>query len=303
MVFRAMSSIFDTQMQEKDSQNQKTSRSEKRRYRLILQEEGSFAEQWAMRVQPRQLKWLLSFSVMTIALLTYGLVALTPLRETVVPGYLTTESREMQAAAMRTADSLTGVLEVQGRYIENFRAILSGDLPPQAITLGPDIAPTTSHSTSFNPQGNGPLDELRSRVEEEDAFAIGKPGSLDNSGLFLPPVEGQVSSVWNPNVGHWGIDLVAPENSPVRAVASGTVLFAGFTSGGGHTVMLQHLDDRVSVYMHNSRVEVKSGDRVVQGALLAFIGNSGDHSTGPHLHFEWWESGRSIDPQLRMSLD
>lgn len=303
MVFHGMSSIFDTQMQQKDSQNQKTSRSEKLRYRLILQEEGSFAEQWAMRVQPSQLKWLLGFSVMTIALLTYGLVALTPLRETIVPGYLTTESREMQAAALRTADSLTGVLEVQGRYIENFRAILSGDLPPQAITLGPDIAPTTSPSTSFNPQGSGPLDELRSRVEEEDAFAIGKPGSLDNSGLFLPPVEGQISSEWNPNVGHWGIDLVAPENSPVRAVASGTVLFAGFTSGGGHTVMVQHPDDRVSVYMHNSRVEVQSGDRVAQGALLAFIGNSGGHSTGPHLHFEWWESGRSIDPQMRMSID
>jgi len=66
--------------------------------------------------------------------------------------------------------------------------------------------------------------------------------------------------------------------------------------------MVQHPGDRVSVYMHNSRLEVQSGDRVEQGELLAFIGNSGDHSSGPHLHFEWWESGTAIDPQLRMSL-
>ena len=303
MVFHWLSSIFGTEMPEKDATNKKANQPEKRRYRLILQEEGSFAEQWAMKVQPRQLKWLLAFSVATIALITYGLVALTPLKEAVIPGYLTTESREIQARALRAADSLTNVLETQGRYISNLRAIMSGDLPPQSVKLGVDITPSTNSAPSFSPQNTGSLDGLRNRVEEEDAFAIGKPGSLDNSGLWLPPVEGKVSSGWNPDVGHWGIDLVAPENSPVRAVGPGTVVFAGFTSGGGHTVMVQHPENRVSVYMHNSRVEVKSGDLVEQGELLAFIGNSGDHSSGPHLHFEWWESGRAIDPQLRMSLE
>ena len=140
------------------------------------------------------------------------------------------------------------------------------------------------------------------RCKEEDAFAVNRPNALKESGLWMPPVEGVVSSPWDPVIGHWGLDLVAPANTPVKAVGDGAVLFAGFTSKGGHTVMIQHKDNRVSVYMHNSRTLVSSGDQVSQGEPVAIIGNTGDHSTGPHLHFEWWESGVAIDPSLRIRL-
>ena len=178
-----------------------------------------------------------------------------------------------------------------------------GELPAGALDAMTPIAPQSTDAPILSPQNGEALQDLRSRVEEEDAFAIGSPGSLDESGLWIPPVEGRVSAAWDPGVDHWGVDIVAPENSPVKAVGDGTVVFAGFTAGGGHTVLVQHPGDRVSVYMHNSRLEVASGDRVRQGEMVAVIGNSGDHSSGPHLHFEWWESGTAIDPQLRISLN
>lgn len=273
------------------------------KFRLILQEEGTFAERWAMRVQPGQIRALGALSVVLVAAITYVLIALTPLREVAIPGYLSTETRAMQEQAMRTADSLSRALDVQGRYLQNLRAVLMGELPAGALDAMTPIAPQNTDAPTLSPQNGEALQDLRSRVEEEDAFAIGSPGSLDESGLWIPPVEGRVSAAWDPGVDHWGVDIVAPENSPVKAVGDGTVVFAGFTAGGGHTVLVQHPGDRVSVYMHNSRLEVTSGDRVRQGEMVAVIGNSGDHSSGPHLHFEWWESGTAIDPQLRISLN
>ncbi|MAC18057.1 MAG: hypothetical protein CMC97_07180 [Flavobacteriales bacterium] len=281
----------------------KGSASSKQKFRLILQEEGTFAERWAMRVQPGQIRALAALSIALVAAITYALVALTPLKEAVVPGYLSTETREMQQQAMTTADSLSQVLAMQGRYIQNLRAVLMGDLPAGALGAMTDIpTPNDVPAPTLGPQSGAALEGLKTRVEEEDAFAIGSPGSLDESGLWIPPVEGRVSAGWNPGLDHWGVDIVAPEDSPVKAVGDGTVIFAGFTTGGGHTLLVQHPGDRVSVYMHNSRLEVGSGDRVRQGEMVAVIGNSGDHSSGPHLHFEWWESGVAIDPQLRISL-
>lgn len=300
----ALSTIFASDMAERKTPPPSGSRpSTGQKFRLILQEEGTFAERWALRVQPGQIRALAALSVLLVAAITYVLIALTPLREVVIPGYLSTETRAMQEQAMRTADSLSRALDVQGRYLHNLRAVLMGELPAGALDAMTPIAPQNTDAPTLSPQNGEALQDLRSRVEEEDAFAIGSPGSLDESGLWIPPVEGRVSAAWDPGVDHWGVDIVAPENSPVKAVGDGTVVFAGFTAGGGHTVLVQHPGDRVSVYMHNSRLEVASGDRVRQGEMVAVIGNSGDHSSGPHLHFEWWESGTAIDPQLRISLN
>ena len=275
----------------------------KTRFKLILQEEGTFAERWSMRVQPNQLRGLAVLSALVVAGITYVIIALTPLKEVVVPGYVASETRAMQADSWRVTDSLSTIVDRQSRYLNNLRAILAGDLPADALAITPDMV-------EADPTGTGPidttptaaLDGLRERVEEEDAFAVNRPNALGESGLWMPPVEGTISSPWNPGIGHWGVDLVAPANTAVKAVGKGSILFAGFTAGGGHTVMIQHDENRVSVYMHNSRTLVSTGDRVNQGEPVAIIGNTGDHSTGPHLHFEWWESGVAIDPALRIRL-
>jgi murein DD-endopeptidase MepM/ murein hydrolase activator NlpD len=273
----------------------------KNRYRLILQEEGTFEEKWALRVKPGQLRWLALGSVLAIIALTYVTVAYTPMREWAVPGYTSSETKRMQAEAWRLTDSLSRELDVQSRYLKNMLAVLEGRVPQpdfstESLTAAEDSGANTDALR------NRSLEQLRHRVSEEDAFAVGEPGGLADAGIWMSPVDGRVSDAWNPSLGHWGVDLVAPANSPVKSVGPGTVIFAGFTAGGGHTVIIQHSDDRLSVYMHNSRLDVTTGDRVNSGDVVAIIGNSGDHSTGPHLHFEWWESGSPVDPALRISL-
>ena len=128
-------------MEQKKTTSTPNKKPSKQRFRLILQEEGTFAERWAMKVQPLQLKWLAAGSVIIVALITYALIAWTPLREVVVPGYMTTESRVMQKEAIQTADSLSNILEAQGRYIANLKAIFSGELPPQSMEVISNTAP------------------------------------------------------------------------------------------------------------------------------------------------------------------
>lgn len=275
----------------------------KKRFKLILQEEGTFAVRWSMWVQPNQLRALAVLSALVVAGITYVIIALTPLKEVVVPGYVASETRAMQADSWRVTDSLSTIVDRQSRYLNNLKAILAGDLPADALAITPEMADANSPlNAPIDTTSTDALDGLRERVEEEDAFAVDRPDALKESGLWMPPVEGTISSPWNPGIEHWGVDLVAPANTAVKAVGEGSVLFSGFTSGGGHTVMIQHDEDRVSVYMHNSRTLVSTGDRVHPGEPVAIIGNTGDHSTGPHLHFEWWESGVAIDPSLRIRL-
>ena len=204
-------------------------------YRLILQEEGTFAEKWALRVKPGQLRWMATATVITIIGVTYAVVALTPLREWVVPGYVSTETRQMQKDAWMATDSLSRELDIQAQYLENMIAVIEGRMSPESLLDTAGQNPSSSNPvTTAGPHAS--LERLRMEVAEEDAFSIGRSGGLDDTGLWLSPVDGQVSDGWNPAVEHWGIDLVAPENSPVKAAGAGTVVFAGFTAGGGHTV-------------------------------------------------------------------
>ena len=284
-------------------------RKDRNNYRLILQEEVTFAEKWSLKVKPGQLRWLAAGSVLAIIGVTYAVVALTPLREWAVPGYLSTETRQMQVEAWHKADSLSRELATQQRYIQNVLDVLEGRVQPDTLqepdgmTGSDGVSEAPAETLNQTPTNSPSLDRLRNEVKEEDAFTIGRSGGLDDAGLWMAPVDGRISSPWNPEQGHWGVDLVAPAGSPVKACGDGTVVFAGFTAGGGHTIVIQHQGDRLSTYMHNSRLDVSTGQRVLAGDAIAVIGSSGDHSTGPHLHFEWWESGTPIDPALRINLN
>jgi murein DD-endopeptidase MepM/ murein hydrolase activator NlpD len=151
------------------------------------------------------------------------------------------------------------------------------------------------------------IDEaLREQITEEDRFSI---QALDNAkktsnGLLLyRPVNGTISNGFNPKGGHYGIDIIAPKEDPVKAVLDGTIVFAGFTSNGGNVIHIQHNNNMISVYTHNSALLKKSGDRVKAGESIAFIGDSGEYSEGPHLHFELWENGAPVNPEDYIQLD
>ena len=144
---------------------------------------------------------------------------------------------------------------------------------------------------------------MRQLVENEEKFNVmpgfAREGGATNIGsLFLfPPMKGVLTSSFNPSIKHYGVDIAGEANEAVKSAYDGTVIVATWSSEDGYIIQIQHENDLISVYKHNSTLLKKTGDQVKAGDPIAIVGNSGENTTGPHLHFELWYKGNALDPQ------
>ena len=141
---------------------------------------------------------------------------------------------------------------------------------------------------------------FRAEIEERERFNLGV--GLENQPNheyyhFFPPVEGVVTQHLNENERHYGTDIVAKANAKVAAVMDGVVVFTDWTVKTGYVIQIQHANDFLSVYKHNSTLLKKQGDHVRAGEVIAIVGNTGEETTGPHLHFELWRAGNPLNPE------
>lgn len=125
----------------------------------------------------------------------------------------------------------------------------------------------------------------------------------DNKIFFIIPANGYISRGFDPDRGHYGIDIVVKDGTPVYASAGGFVVFSGFTNNFGHIIILSHSDGYLSIYKHCSVILKKEREFVKQGDLIARSGNSGLATTGPHLHFEIWHNGKPVDPETLLIIN
>lgn len=276
----------------------------KHKLRVTVFDESSYSELRVFRGSPRQWVVFAVVALLGVSGLTFALVALTPLREWVVPGYVAAATQQDMRETRAIADSLTAMLERQEMTIYALRHSLSGD--PEAMLFlqqaserqDGEVGDIDSAWISAMQPGQDEL-TLRSRVEESDRFALQRrPLERESATTGFPflPLVGGVSSGLDLGIGHLGVDLVAPEGSAIQAVDDGSVLFSSYTIETGYTLVLQHRSDRVSVYKHCASLLKRQGDLVAGGEAIALMGNTGDLTTGPHLHFEWWVRGRPTDP-------
>ena len=137
---------------------------------------------------------------------------------------------------------------------------------------------------------------LRNIVDKEDKYNIFE-SSITNSNLVLfPPVNGTISEGYNVKEKHYAVDIVVPKDTPVKATADGTVIFAEWTAETGYVIILEHSNELISVYKHNSSLTKQQGDLVKAGEVIAMAGNTGEFTTGPHVHFELWSRGYPVNP-------
>lgn len=262
------------------------------KYRLVILNDDTFEEKVSFKLSRLNVFLLSSISVVVLIAATTLLIAFTPLRE-YIPGYSSTELRRQAVELTLQTDSLAGRIAAQERYLDNIRRILRGD------TLGMDqLQDTNVVATpgSLNEEITPADSALRVLADEEDRFNL--PSGSDDIATFtfFAPLKGLVSNTFDPKVNHLAIDVVAPRNTPIKACLDGVVLFAGWTVETGHVIIVQHADNLISAYKHNSALLKSQGDVVRSGEALAIIGNSGEQSTGPHLHFELWHNGIPVDP-------
>ena len=223
------------------------------------------------------------------------MIYFTPLKE-YFRGYTSEELRQNSVENSMKLDSLESLYIMQSNYINSLKDLLSGNISYEELDENFNRSENTIIELEIV-ETNQDDSLLRALVEEEDKYnAFDIQGERFTTVLF-PPVKGGLSSAFDVNSKHYGVDIVMPENSPVHSISEGIVVFSEWTSATGFVIIIEHLNGLTSIYKHNSSIVKNQGDRVDTGEIIAFTGNTGELTTGPHLHFELWYQGEPVDPQ------
>lgn len=265
------------------------------KYRLVILNEDTFEERFAIKLTRLNVFVIVALSSVLLILGTIFLIAFTSLRE-YIPGYSSTALKQKATELNYKADSLQQVIDMNQQYYESIKKVLTGDV--KMVEFNKDSIIEAANK-DVQPSDLIPTKEdslLRSAVDKEDKYNIFE-SSISNSNLVLfPPVNGTISEGYNVKEKHYAVDLVVPKNTPVKATADGTVIFAEWTAETGYVIIIEHSNELISVYKHNASLTKQQGDLVKAGEVIAMAGNTGELTTGPHLHFELWSGGYPVNP-------
>ena len=276
---------------------------------IVLGDDGTEPPR-QFRVRPRVL-WLAFGSAATLlaVLMTFLLVA-SPLR-VLVFGPDPEALRETARLTSIRASALSDSIRVQQQYLAVLRATLTGEI----VSSGEGLLPSSGGDPGEDrPMLEFPVVERTENWADHEAQApvlssldaspapraTGVADAFLSSLTFpaLPPLDGFFARGYDAARGHFGIDLAVAEDTPVRSIGDGYVVFADWTNDGGYVLAVQHSDGFLSIYKHNRRLLKRVGDRVRNRESVALSGNTGEITTGPHLHFELWRNGLAQDPGL-----
>lgn len=267
------------------------------KYRLVLMNDDTFEEKISFRLT--RFNVFLFFGTLGIFLViaTTYLIAFTPLRE-YVPGYADFNTRQVLRELMLRADSLEKDLRQKNLYMLNIRHIVEGRdfdfFPPDTLATENireiDELPRSREDSILRASMQSML-QNETWVTEEYSIT-----PRINHFFYFPPLNGIITNFFNPAKGHYGVDVVAAENTSIKSVLDGTVIFSSWSLQTGYSIGIQHANNLISVYKHCSSLLKEQGSLVKAGDVIAIIGNTGIFSTGTHLHFELWFNGLPVDP-------
>ena len=258
----------------------------KHKYRLVFFNDNTFEEVWHLRLSAMNVLSVVG----TISIFMIGIVivlmAYTPLRS-IIPGYPDVDMKRKNLLNSLRLDSLENQLRIRDQYFANLNALISGQEPVNYQNK-PDSTKNYK-KIKFSKSKNDSM--LRQQIEEEEQFnfsvsASSKQVNTVGQTHFFTPVKGIIINPFNSKENHYGIDIVASPNEVVKSTLDGTVTWATWTLETGYNIQIQHANNIISVYKHNANLLKKVGTHVNAGDAIAIVGNSGELSSGPHLHFE-----------------
>lgn len=286
----------------KSKTNKKWYKNLRGKYRLVIFNDQTFEDRFSFRLT--RLNVFLSFFSISIIFmtLTFLLIANTSVKK-YIPGYPDIDDKRQLYNLMILADSLLLDIEKKNLYIASFKNIFE-DNPVAEDYNEAEVFDfrydTIKNRKSFNDSS------LRAEFENQSMYNLyfNESGQLTESNEssiksfnFFTPLQGIITSRFNLIENHYGIDIVTSHNEAVKATMEGTVIFSVWTLETGYVIGLQHERNFISIYKHNSVLLKKEGDHVVAGEPIAISGESGELTTGPHLHFELWENGSPVNPE------
>ena len=253
------------------------------KYRMVIIDDDTLRELRSTKFSI----WSLIFGITAIVILlivgTYLSIAYTPLKN-FIPGYADINNNVVYRELSSKIEALENDLNVQKTYTDGFKKILN----PTGVKLN-EIEGNADKNENFS-------NDLAYNDKISNQF------SLEHY-YFCSPLKGEVSAGFDIERAHYGIDIVAPKNTPIQNILDGVVINADWSDRTGHTISVQHKGNLISIFKHNSVLLKKTGDHVKKGEALAVIGNTGEMTTGPHVHLELWHNGTPINPYHYLSFN
>ena len=265
------------------------------KYRLVILNDNTFGEKISLRLSP--LGIIIGIFAITIIMTTLviSLVAFTPFRED-IPGYGTVAERKQILELSQKADSMEQTIEARALYMNSILNVLNEKFETKTEKPKKD---TTGKYANVNTKPSEIDLEFRTDIEQNKTTSIATKTKYKGLSeiVFFTPATGIITTSFNLTENHFGIDIVTKPDETVKSTLDGTIIFSGFSAEDGNIVQIQHNNNLTSIYKHNSTLLKKTGDRIKAGEAISVVGNTGEKSKGPHLHFELWFDGQPINPQ------
>ncbi|WP_298363996.1 M23 family metallopeptidase [uncultured Lutibacter sp.] len=265
------------------------------KYRLVVLNEDTFEEKISFKLTRLNVFILGGLFSILLIVGTIFLIAFTQLRE-YIPGYSSTKLKKEATQLIYKADSLEQVIEVNNLYLQKVRDLLTGEISEVQFDKDSVLQTIQYDKDTLNLVPSQAELEFRLDVESEDRYSIFNKATKGSDIVFFAPVAGTLTDGYNEKNKHFAVDIAVELGTPVKSVADGTVLFAAWTPETGHVIIVKHSGGFTSIYKHNTSLHKEQGDLVKSGEVIASAGNSGEYSTGPHLHFELWNEGYPVNP-------
>jgi len=265
------------------------------KYRLVILNEDTFEERFAIKLTRLNVFVILSLLSILLIVGTTILIAYTPLRE-YIPGYSSTSLKKQATELSYKTDSLQRVIIANENYLESIKRVLTGDV--SALEINKDSIIEAAEQ-DIDTKDLTPSEEdlqLREKIDKEDKYSLFESATSKANFVLFPPVNGTISEGYNLEEKHFAIDIVVAKDTPIKATADGTIILAEWTTQTGYVIIIDHGNGLISVYKHNASLTKNQGDLVKSGEVIAISGNTGELTTGPHLHFELWNDGYPINP-------
>lgn len=266
------------------------------RYRLVFLNDSTFEEKFSFRLTRWNLFLFMGSGTVILFLVAFFVISNTGLRYW-ISGYTDIQDERLLYYTQLRLDSQEVVLQQYELWLTNFQKILSGEDIEDYRMDTSDVSDRKYDTIRLRRSREDSI--LRAQYSEVDPYVLTRRSRTGpaHGFLFFPPLKGTVINGFNPGTRHFAVDIAARQNEAVKATLNGTVILNTWSAETGWTILLQHADNMISVYKHNSALLKKQGEYVRAGEPIAIYGGTGRISTGQHLHFELWYHGNPIDPQ------
>lgn len=273
----------------------------KKSTRVVGMDPVTFEEWWRIKINRIQLVSVIILFSIILFVFNYLIFSYTPIGHILPENIKNRNKQRIEEAAARVAD-LNRKIDLQDLYISNLQKVILGEISIDSLYfISEEISTNVSQEIKVDTSSTQEERILAEHIRESVERNTSKEPTLTKQLFLYDPIVGTISQGFSlPN--HPAVDIVAEKDAQIRACLEGIVLHASYSDEDGHTVIIRHENDIVSIYKHAKTINVKAGMQVKTGQTIGIVGSSGTRSTGPHLHFELWSDVGPLDPMDYLSF-